>query len=299
MLHVGLYLGAVVGANLFVTWLGPKASILSAFLMIGATLTIRDRLHDRWQGRGLLLRMGGLIATGGVLSVALSGGMASRIALASMVAFVLSETVDALTYARLRDKPWMLRANGSNTLAAAVDSLTFPALAFGGFLPLIVLGQFAAKVLGGWIWSRVLRPAAVLVLLLGTGSSAQAQVVALNGAWMHNAFVDAPVGEVFVAAPEVFKLRPYAIVSWNTDGDERPTILVRVGHTCYFKYGAVGVGAGVLSLPFDRTPRPSLSVIAFGPGKNLRPYALAAYEKTPEWGWTVFGGLTYTLYFRK
>ena len=40
---------------------------------------------------------------------------------------------------------------------AAVDSVVFPALAFGAMLPLIVVGQFGAKVLGGAAWSLVLR----------------------------------------------------------------------------------------------------------------------------------------------
>ena len=44
-------------------------------------------------------------------------------------------------------------------MSAAVDSLVFPALAFGW--PLlwgIVVGQLAAKVIGGAAWSWLLRP---------------------------------------------------------------------------------------------------------------------------------------------
>ena len=36
------------------------------------------------------------------------------------------------------------------------NSIVFPTLAFGGFMPVIVLGQFAAKVLGGFLWSKIL-----------------------------------------------------------------------------------------------------------------------------------------------
>jgi uncharacterized PurR-regulated membrane protein YhhQ (DUF165 family) len=46
--------------------------------------------------------------------------------------------------------------NGSNVLSAAVDSVLFPTIAFGALLPVIVLGQFAAKVLGGAVWSWIL-----------------------------------------------------------------------------------------------------------------------------------------------
>ena len=45
---------------------------------------------------------------------------------------------------------------GSNVFGALVDSLVFPTIAFGGFLPWITLGQFAAKVAGGFLWSLVL-----------------------------------------------------------------------------------------------------------------------------------------------
>ncbi len=37
-----------------------------------------------------------------------------------------------------------------------VDSLVFPTIAFGGILWTITLGQFLAKVLGGYVWSLVI-----------------------------------------------------------------------------------------------------------------------------------------------
>lgn len=49
-----------------------------------------------------------------------------------------------------------MRVNGSNVPAALVDSIVFPTIAFGALLPWIVLGQFAAKVLGGFVWSLLL-----------------------------------------------------------------------------------------------------------------------------------------------
>jgi uncharacterized PurR-regulated membrane protein YhhQ (DUF165 family) len=58
----------------------------------------------------------------------------------------------------LRGKQWLVRANGSNVIGAAVDSIVFPTLAFGAFLPAIIALQFAAKVAGGLIWSIVMRP---------------------------------------------------------------------------------------------------------------------------------------------
>ncbi len=153
---VFLYLAAIVAANLAVARFGPGSSIIIAFLFIGLDLTLRDRLHDSWRGNGLAWRMGLLIATGGAISYLLNVN-AGRIAIASTVAFAGAATVDAIVYHFLRDRPFMVRANGSNVPAAAVDSILFPTIAFGGWMPWIVLGQFAAKVGGGFLWSLILR----------------------------------------------------------------------------------------------------------------------------------------------
>jgi uncharacterized PurR-regulated membrane protein YhhQ (DUF165 family) len=151
-----IYLVAIVAANLLVAAFGPAVSIANAFLFIGLDLTTRDALHEAWRGRGLPWRMAALIAAGSVLSWLLNAN-ASPIALASFVAFAGSATADALVYAALRDRAPLIRVNGSNVVSAAVDSLIFPALAFG--LPLlwpIVLGQFVAKTIGGALWSVLL-----------------------------------------------------------------------------------------------------------------------------------------------
>lgn len=155
MIYIILYLTAIVLANLSVAYFGPGATILNAFLFIGLDLTARDNLHDLWKHDKLWFKMLSLIATGSALSYALNRG-AGRIAFASMVAFMLAGIVDAIMYHAMRDKTRMQRVNGSNLFSAAVDSIAFPTLAFGSFLPLIVIGQFAAKVLGGFVWSLVL-----------------------------------------------------------------------------------------------------------------------------------------------
>lgn len=151
---VCLYLVAIVAANLSVAWFGAGASIANAFLFIGLDLTSRDKLHDLW-GRGLVWKMGLLIATGSLLSWLLNRN-AGQIALASLVAFACGGFVDATIYQLLRNKTKLLQVNGSNIFSALADSLIFPTVAFGSFLPLIVLGQFAAKVLGGFVWSLII-----------------------------------------------------------------------------------------------------------------------------------------------
>jgi len=151
---VFLYLVAIVAANLAVSWLGPLASIPTSFLLIGLNLTARDYLHDAWQGQNLTRNMGLLIFSGSAISFAMGAG---QIAVASFVAFAASETVDALMYHALCGRAKMFQVNGSNVVSAAVDSIIFPALAFG--FPLlfgIMAGDFLAKVAGGFVWSLVL-----------------------------------------------------------------------------------------------------------------------------------------------
>jgi len=156
MVYVILYLGAVVIANLIIARVGPGAAVPVAFALIGLDLTSRDHLHDAWRGRHLWPKMAVLIAGGSVLSWLLNRN-AGPVALASFVAFALAGAGDALTYHLLGDKMRLLRVNGSNVAAALIDSLVFPTLAFGGLLPWIVLGQFAAKVGGGFVWSLIIQ----------------------------------------------------------------------------------------------------------------------------------------------
>lgn len=156
MIYVIMYLAAVVLANLTVARFGPESAIVVAFLFIGLDLTARDQLHEAWRGDHLFLKMAVLIAAGSLLSYALNRN-AGPIALASFVAFAAAATVDTLVYHMLGGYPRWLRINGSNIPSAAVDSIIFPTLAFGAFLWPIVLGQFLAKTLGGFLWSLLFR----------------------------------------------------------------------------------------------------------------------------------------------
>jgi len=155
-IYVLIYLSAIVAANLSSAYFGPGASIVNAFLFIGLDLTSRDKLHDAWGGRGLLWKMATLIAAGSAVSYALNRN-AGAIALASCAAFAAAAITDGIIYQLLRGKSRMVKINGSNIPSALVDSLIFPTIAFGGFMPLIVMGQFVAKVAGGFLWSLVLR----------------------------------------------------------------------------------------------------------------------------------------------
>ena len=150
---VVIYLVAIVAANLSVAYFGPSVTVVNAFLFIGLDLTTRDALHERWHGR--VAPMAALIAAGGALSWLLNRD-AGPIALASTVAFSAAAVADYAVYRWLGDRARIVRVNGSNVVGAAVDSVLFPTLAFGGLMPIITIGQFVAKVAGGAIWYFVL-----------------------------------------------------------------------------------------------------------------------------------------------
>lgn len=150
-LAIGVYALAMTAANLSVAAFGPAISPLNAFLFIGLDLVLRDWLHVRLK----LWQMGVLIASTGLLTYLLNPA-SGKIAIASAVAFTTAAIVDWAVFARLKGS-WVKRANGSNVISAAVDSLIFPTLAFGVLMPHIIFLQFAAKVFGGFLWSLILK----------------------------------------------------------------------------------------------------------------------------------------------
>lgn len=153
MIYSLIFVLSIVVANLTVAAFGVWFSPINAFLLIGLDLSLRDKLHDKWNGDPL--KIGLLIAVSGFVSYLLNPAT-GMIAIASVIAFCLSMIADAFIYQRLLSKSWMIKSNWSNIAAAGVDSIVFPTIAFGGLMWQIVLMQFAAKVIGGFIWSKVL-----------------------------------------------------------------------------------------------------------------------------------------------
>lgn len=151
VLSIAIYAAAMTAANLSVAAFGPAVTPINAFLFIGLDLALRDWLHVRLSR----LHMLGLILATGALTFLLNPA-AAHIAVASAAAFTCAAMVDWAVFQRLADKPWLVRSNASNVAGAAVDSLVFPTIAFGGLMPGIVLMQFAAKVAGGALWSWLL-----------------------------------------------------------------------------------------------------------------------------------------------
>lgn len=154
MIAATIYALALTAANISIWMFGPWVSPINSFFLIGLDLALRDWLHVRLRWPQML----GLIAFSGLLTYLLAPA-ASHIAIASAVAFTAAAVVDWATFARLSGS-WLKRANGSNLVGAAVDSLVFPTLAFGVLMPHIIALQFVAKITGGAMWAYLLRPRA-------------------------------------------------------------------------------------------------------------------------------------------
>ena len=152
-----LYVAAAAAANLLIAHFGPPAVPVVSFFLVGFIMTTRDRLHDAWRGRNLTLRLGLLVGAGSLVSYLVNADAAS-IAIASAIAFAASEAINSVVYQPLlaRGVPWFRRVNVGNVPNAVTDSVLFVTLAFG-FAPAIIALQVSAKVLGGLLWSFLLK----------------------------------------------------------------------------------------------------------------------------------------------
>jgi uncharacterized PurR-regulated membrane protein YhhQ (DUF165 family) len=115
----------------------------SGVLMIGLALVLRDVIHETYGRRWVI----GAILVGAVLSSAI----APALALASGVAFAVSEMGDMLVYEPIRRYSRPLGVAISGMIGGAIDSALFLMLAFGSLA--YFEGQFIGKaemaVLGG------------------------------------------------------------------------------------------------------------------------------------------------------
>jgi len=155
MFSILIFLLAIVLANLSVAYFGPVSTPINAFLLIGLDLSLRDRIHEKWHGKKLGLKMVGLICAGALITWVLNRN-AGMICVASVVAFSGALIADSLLYECFFNKPKLHKMNISNIGSAAVDSLLFPTIAFGVLMPWIVIMQFLAKVIGGALWAWII-----------------------------------------------------------------------------------------------------------------------------------------------
>jgi queuosine precursor transporter len=122
----------------------------------GLAFTFRDLVQER------LGRLWTVLAI--VLGASVSAVISPQFALASGVAFLLSELADFAVYTPLRQRNWLGAVALSNTVGLVADSVLFLALAFGSleFLAGQIVGKLWMTVLAVallWVWRRRLAPA--------------------------------------------------------------------------------------------------------------------------------------------
>lgn len=139
----GAFLACILAANAATSHLGlvPVGFGLTATAgtyFAGACFVLRDVVHDR-AGTAVAL---GVVLLGAALSYLIADPF---IALASGVAFLVSEVADLLIYAPLRDRGYVRAAVASNLVGALVDTLLFLYIAGFGIAGSIVAGQLVGK----------------------------------------------------------------------------------------------------------------------------------------------------------
>lgn len=171
MIQLLLYLATIPAANWMIGNVGtaclPQGPCLvpvgfglnapSGVLVIGIALVLRDFVHRdlgaRWAAVG--------VAAGSALSFAIAP---PALAVASFIAFAVSEALDQAVYTPLRRRRLVLAVVASGVVGAVADSALFVWLAFGSLDH--VAGQIVGKLwmvgaAAGFLWLRSRRqPAA-------------------------------------------------------------------------------------------------------------------------------------------
>lgn len=140
ILAAGAFVATVVLANWAVERYGvvPVGFGLmapAAVYFVGLAFTLRDLVHDHLGRVGVLVA----IAIGGAVSALVSPAFA----VASAVAFLLSELADFAIYTPLRERNWLGAVALSNVVGLVIDSVVFLWLAFHSFefLPGQIVGK--------------------------------------------------------------------------------------------------------------------------------------------------------------
>lgn len=109
----------------------------SGVLMVGLALLLRDAVHETLGKYWALAAIG----FGGLLSFVLADPF---IAVASIVAFLVSELSDFAVYSKIRERSRELGVLASGVVGSIIDSVLFLYLAFGSLAH--IDGQIAGKI---------------------------------------------------------------------------------------------------------------------------------------------------------
>jgi hypothetical protein len=160
LLYLILFVATIFGANWAIETyglvpVGPDLIAPAGGSFAGLAFTFRDLAQDR---------VGRLWIVAAIVAGALISGLVStKFALASGVAFLVSELLDFAVYTPLRRRNWIGAVVASNIVGLVADSIVFLTLAFGSlqYLPGQVVGKawmtlLAVAVL--WLLRRRLAP---------------------------------------------------------------------------------------------------------------------------------------------
>ena len=162
MPYLVLFIATIFGANWAIQTfglvpVGPGLLAPAGVYFAGLAFTFRDLAQEK-VGRGWIVAA---IAAGAVISAVVS----TKFALASGIAFLISEMLDFAVYTPLRRRNWIGAVVASNVVGMVADSILFLALAFGSlqYLTGQVVGKawmtlLAVAVL--WLLRRRLSPSA-------------------------------------------------------------------------------------------------------------------------------------------
>lgn len=143
LLAVVAYLASIVAAN----WLTAHYGLVpvgfgllatAGTYAAGLAFVARDAVQDTAGRLGVLI----VLAVGAGLSWVVS---TPALAVASGVAFLVSELADMAIYTPLRQRGYVRAAVASNVAGSVVDTFVFLWLAGFGLAPLIVAGQLVGK----------------------------------------------------------------------------------------------------------------------------------------------------------
>jgi hypothetical protein len=155
-----LYLVLIVLANVFAAlWLVPLPfglMVPAGVFFFAPLFTLRDRIQVDRGVKWIYLLIGVSAVVSWLAGSFMGAPLLARVAIASVVAFLVSETIDTIIFTVLR-RSFTQRALISNLFSAFVDSLIFIGIAFGVNWRLI-LGQWIVKMLIAALMIPVVAP---------------------------------------------------------------------------------------------------------------------------------------------
>lgn len=165
LVWLALYIGTIYAANYVVERFGvvPVGFGLhapAAVYVVGLAFTFRDFVQEALGVRIVVLAI--------VVGAALSALVSPALALASGVAFLVSEGLDLAVYTPLRERNWLGAVLASNAVGLTIDSLVFLALATPlgpdrmSFVPGQILGKAAMTLLALTVLAPIKRRRALI-----------------------------------------------------------------------------------------------------------------------------------------